>query len=147
MEMFDNLSTMPIVAIFYFASSFRMLQLRRPDRVLRTRRSRPNHNRWAGTAIAHGNLPKSDPHVAWLAQWRLLRDRINSSTYDMPVAVDELLNLADAIVDTPPATMAGLLAIVEVAQHDLMRQGEEDSVAARALAAIGRTLLATSASA
>jgi hypothetical protein len=77
----------------------------------------------------------------------LLRDRINSSTYDMPVAVDELLNLADAIVDTPPATMAGLLAIVEVAQHDLMRQGEEDSVAARALAAIGRTLLATSASA
>jgi hypothetical protein len=138
-EMFDNLSTLPIFAIF-FASSFRMLQLSRPNRVLRTRRSRPNHSRWTGTAKAHGNLPKTDPHVAWLAQWRLLRDRINSSTHDIPVAVDELLNLEDAIVDTPPATMAGLLAIVEVAQHDLVRQGEADSVAARALSTIREAL-------
>jgi hypothetical protein len=58
----------------------------------------------------------------------------------MPVAVDELLNLEDAIIGTPPTTMAGLLAIVEVAQHDLMRQGEEDSVAARALTAIAAAL-------
>jgi hypothetical protein len=93
--------------------------------------------------MARSTLIETDQHVVWLAEWRELLERIRelAETGNGPGEVqDELLELEDSITTTPPTTRAGMLAIIEVAQHQI--SCDPDTPARQALKALAAGIAA-----
>src|SRR3954451_10319369 len=96
--------------------------------------------------MAFSNIPASNPHVLWLARWHALRTEIDALAaidIDPPQAVyDELFAIEGLVTSTPPTTKAGMMAIIEIMQHELTRACDPDTPAHQALATLAAGIAA-----